>query len=60
MVAVSHMTSEPDYTKIQSLTFATTTKADMAHTRAGWNWRDVATSGLVVLCILGSYLYFRG
>ena len=60
MVAVSHMTAEPDYGRIQSLTFATATAADRTRTRAGWSWREVAGSALVLACILGSYLYFRG
>ena len=60
MVVVSHMTAEPEYGRIQSLTFATATAEDKAHTRAGWSWKEVAASGLVLVCILGSYLYFRG
>jgi SSS family solute:Na+ symporter len=60
MVAVSYMTAEPDYQRIQNLTFATTTGADKADTRASWGWREVAASGLVLACILGGYLYFRG
>ncbi len=60
MVVVSHMTAAPDYQRIQNLTFATTTGADKADTRASWGWREVAASGLVLACILGGYLYFRG
>jgi len=60
MVVVSHMTAEPEYGRIQSLTFATTTAEDLAHTRAGWSWKEVAASCLVLCCILASYLYFRG
>lgn len=60
MVAVSHITSEPDYQKIRSLTFETVTPEDRAKTRASWGWREVAGSVLVVVCILGAYLYFRG
>jgi SSS family solute:Na+ symporter len=60
MVGVSYLTSEPDYLTIRNLTFATTTKADKERTRAGWDWREVAGSALVLCCILGSYLYFRG
>jgi SSS family solute:Na+ symporter len=60
MVVVSHITAQPDYARIQNLTFETTTDADNAHTRAGWDWRDVAGSTVVLVCILGSYLYFRG
>jgi SSS family solute:Na+ symporter len=60
MVVVSHLTAEPEYGRIQSLTFATATAEDKAHTRAGWGWKEVAASAVVLCCILGSYLYFRG
>ena len=60
MVGVSYLTREPDYARLQSLTFATATAEDKARTRAGWTWREVAASILVLCCILGSYLYFRG
>jgi SSS family solute:Na+ symporter len=60
MVVVSHMTAEPDYEKIRNLTFETTTSEDRANTRASWSWREVAGSALVLVCILGAYLYFRG
>ncbi len=60
MVVVSHMTAEPDYQRISSLTFETTTGEDRANTRASWTWREIAGSGVVLVCILGAYLYFRG
>src|SRR6202140_2908313 len=60
MVVVSHMTAEPDYSKLQSLTFETLTKEDRAQTRASWDWREVGASAVVLVCILGAYLYFRG
>ena len=60
MVVVSHMTAEPDYEKIRNLTFETTTGEDRANTRASWSWREVAGSALVLVSILGAYLYFRG
>ena len=60
MVTVSLITAEPNYQSIESLTFETTTHKDRAETRASWNWVEVAGSGLVLTCILGSYLYFRG
>jgi len=60
MVAVSCATSQPDYAVIKNLTFATTTREDKANTRASWSWMEVGGSALVVLCILGAYLYFRG
>jgi SSS family solute:Na+ symporter len=60
MVVVSYMTAEPDYTRIQSLTYGTVTHEDVRRTRAGWGWQDVASSAFVLTCILGAYLYFRG
>jgi SSS family solute:Na+ symporter len=60
MLSVSYLTSEPDYEKIQSLTFGTATPEDRKKTRLSWGRRDVLASALVLLCILGSYLYFRG
>lgn len=60
MVTVSYATSEPDYVRIQSLTFGTATEEDKRRTRASWHMRDVLTSAFVLLCILGGYLYFRG
>ncbi|MFN7996079.1 MAG: sodium:solute symporter [Bryobacteraceae bacterium] len=60
MVAVSYMSAAPDDQKIRSLTFGTVTKEDRLRTRASWSWREVAASGVVLACILGGYLYFRG
>jgi solute:Na+ symporter, SSS family len=59
MVGVSYMTTAPDYARIASLTFKTSTKADLETTRASWDGREVAGSALVLACIIGSYLYFR-
>lgn len=60
MVVVSYLTPAPEYAAIENLTFQTTTKADKELSRASWSWREVAASTLVLLCILGAYLYFRG
>jgi SSS family solute:Na+ symporter len=60
MVGVSYMTPEPDYKKIQSLTFDTATAEDQRRTRASWSGKEVLGSALVLACILGGYLYFRG
>jgi solute:Na+ symporter, SSS family len=60
MVVVSHMTTAPDELQIRSLTFETVTPEDRAKTHASWSWREVAGSCLVLTCILGAYLYFRG
>jgi SSS family solute:Na+ symporter len=60
MIGVSYLTPVPDYARIANLTFETTTKADLETTRASWDWHEVAGSAVVLACILGSYLYFRG
>jgi len=60
MIGVSYMTAEPDYGKIQSLTFGTATEEDERKTRASWGRRDVLASCLVLACIMGAYFYFRG
>jgi SSS family solute:Na+ symporter len=60
MIAVSLATPRPDYKAIQSLTFETTTAEDRRHSRASWGTSEVAGSALVLACILGAYLYFRG
>jgi SSS family solute:Na+ symporter len=60
MVSVSYFTADPDYARIEGLTFGTSTQEDKAKTYASWDWREVAASGLILVCILGAYLYFRG
>jgi SSS family solute:Na+ symporter len=60
MIAVSYLTEAPQYDKIKGLTLGTATEEDRRATRQSWDWRDVAASALIVLCILGAYLYFRG
>jgi SSS family solute:Na+ symporter len=60
MVGVSYATAPPEYGRLQNLTFETKTREDRATTRASWNWRDVLASAMVLMCILGAYLYFRG
>jgi SSS family solute:Na+ symporter len=60
MVGVSYATSAPRYEDIKSLTYGTATDEDRARTYASWDWREVAASGFVLVCILGAYIYFRG
>ncbi len=60
MVGVSYLTPAPDYASIQSLTFGTATAEDRRRTRASWSWKEVSASALVLACITGAYLYFRG
>jgi solute:Na+ symporter, SSS family len=60
MVVVSYMTSAPDYKRIGGLTFGTATAEDKAKTYASWEAKDVVFSIVVLVCIVGAYLYFRG
>jgi len=60
MVAVSYMTNEPAYEKINGLTYGTLTEEDRKASRASWNKWDVIASAGVLVAILAAYLYFRG
>ena len=60
MIVVSYATAKPDYGRIKSLTFGTTTDDDRKTTYASWCWQDVAASALILSAIIGAYLYFRG
>jgi SSS family solute:Na+ symporter len=58
MVVMSYATAVPDYGRIKSLTFATASDEDRAHTRASWQKKDVFFSAFILACILGAYIYF--
>ena len=60
MVGVSYLTSRPNEAQIQGLTFATATAEDKVRTRASWDAKEVLASAVVMLFIIGAYLYFRG
>ncbi|AFN73275.1 Na+/glucose cotransporter [Melioribacter roseus P3M-2] len=60
MYAVSYATEEPEYEKIKGLTFGTITDEHRRESRASWNAVDVIASIIVVLMILGTYIYFSG
>jgi len=60
MVVVSYMTPEPNQPQIQGLTFATATAEDKANTRASWNKWDVIGSLVIMVFIIGAYIYFTG
>jgi SSS family solute:Na+ symporter len=60
MVVVSYLTPEPNQAQIKSLTFGTTTHEDRSQTRASWGTTEVIASVVVLVCILGAYIYFRG
>ncbi len=60
MVIVSYLTEEPDYAKITNLSFGTRTDEHKTESAASWDWREVVVSIVVLLVILGGYLYFQG
>ena len=60
MVGVSYMTPEPNQPQIQGLTFATASDEDKANTRASWNKWDVIGSLVIMVFIIGAYVYFTG
>jgi SSS family solute:Na+ symporter len=60
MVVMSYATTAPDYGRIKSLTFATTSAEDKARTRASWEKKDVFFSAFILACILAAYIYFSG
>lgn len=59
-IIVSYATKQPDYAKIQGLTFSTLSEQDRAENRATWNWKDVALSVLLIALIIAIYTYFTG
>jgi len=60
MVLVSYLTPAPNYDTIKNLSFGTKTVEGKQDTYQSWGWMEVASSALVLVCILGAYLYFRG
>ena len=60
MIGVSYATPEPNQVQIKSLTFDTATTEDRAKTRASWGANEVLASIVVLVCIIGAYIYFRG
>lgn len=59
-IAVSYATREPDYAKIRGLTFSTLSEEDKMESRKTWNIKDVLLSVLLIVLIIGIYIYFRG
>jgi len=60
MYIVSYLTEKPEYERIRDLTFGTMSDEHKRETRASWNKWDVIASCIVILLILGAYLYFTG
>jgi SSS family solute:Na+ symporter len=60
MVAVSYATEVPAEKQLVGLTFATITPEQRRESRASWSTLDLVTSAVVVIAIIGAYLYFNG
>ncbi len=60
LAAVSLLTPAPARAKIGGLTYATVTSAGRDEIRASWNRWDVINTILILLLIIGVYLYFTG
>ena len=58
--AVSYATDEPDYEKIEGLTYGTLTDDHRSESRKSWGFWDVFWSGFTMVCIIAAYIYFRG
>lgn len=58
MVVVSLCTPKPDFEHIKGLTFATTVAEDKAASRASWNAKDVILSVIVLIIVIGVFMYF--
>ncbi len=59
MVGVSYATAPPSESLV-GLTFATITPEQRRESRASWSQMEVVASCLIVVAILGAYLYFNG
>jgi SSS family solute:Na+ symporter len=60
MVAVSYFTEAPNYATIEGLTYGTTTADHKKESRSSWTIKDVIASVILVLIIIGIYIYFSG
>lgn len=60
MIVVSYLTRAPDYEKIRGLTYGTVTESDRLASRSSYDWRDIASTALVLVAILAAYTYFNG
>ena len=58
VVVFSLMTKKMDESSLKGITFAGLTAEDKAEIRASWNKFDVILSAIVLILVLGMYLYF--
>ena len=49
-----------DYARLKGLTYGTASTEDKAKTRSSWGPAEVLSSVVVMVFILGTYIYFRG
>jgi SSS family solute:Na+ symporter len=60
LIGVSYATEPPSGDHIAGLTYAGVSSAQRRASRASWNHWDVINSSIVLLLILGAYIYFSG
>jgi SSS family solute:Na+ symporter len=60
MFLVSYATAAPAYERLSGLTFGTISDEHRSESRNSWDWRDLASSGLVLGLIILAYIYFSG
>jgi SSS family solute:Na+ symporter len=60
MIAVSYATEPPRPEQLAGLTYGTITPEARVASRESWGAREVIASAVVLVLILGAYLYFRG
>lgn len=60
MVVVSYLTPAPDYAKIKNMSFGTLTDEHREESAGSWGAKEVLASIVVLVVIIGGYLYFRG
>jgi solute:Na+ symporter, SSS family len=58
LIAVSLATEKPSEAQLDGLTFATTRSQDKEKSRSSWNATDVILSVIVVVLIVGIFIYF--
>jgi SSS family solute:Na+ symporter len=58
LVVVSLLTEKPSEEQLRGLTFSTTVAEDKAASRASWTKLDVVLSLIVIVLIVGIFLYF--
>jgi solute:Na+ symporter, SSS family len=60
MVVVSYATAPPSEAQLTGLTYATITPEQRRESRASWSAIELIGSAVVIIAIVGAYLYFNG